>query len=308
MATTTTMTLGDLIEDTLSILYRNSERPFQVTVGSDALASDSDVSLTISSGESSVSATDLLENGQELMLVTAKSSDATPVFTVSRGYTSTTKANAATGDTLLVNPTFSRRDISEYIQRSFKSMLNTHLPYITSDTLTRVASKQYISMPATTVRVFSVRHVVTSTGRIVDVGGWQFEEDLPTSFVSTGKALRVPSTIDDDDDLIITYQTPYSWSDTTPTESSTIGIPLGAEDIPALWAAAYAVTRREVQRGDLEKIEEWNQDQAMRQGVNLRWARELWGEVYRRIDDAKRLQNVPKYRPFRKIPNVLQVK
>ncbi len=306
MATGTTQALSELIEDTFSILYRTAERPFQVAVGSDALAADvSDTSLTLATGYSAVSATDILENGQELMLVTAKSDDAVPVFTVSRGYANTTVEAAATTDVLLVNPSFARRDVSEWIQRCFKSLMNTHLPAISSAEMNRVASKQYIAMPSDTVRVLSVRHVITSTGRIVDVGGWQFEEDLPTSFTATGKALRVPSTIDDDDDLVVTYQAPYAWSDATPTEASTITCPLGAEDIPPLWAAAYAVTRREVQRGDLDKIEEWNQDQAMRQGINLRWARELWGEVYRRVDDSRRLQNVPKYRPFRKIPSIL---
>ena len=306
MATTTSKTLKELIEDTLSILYRNSERPFQVTTGSNALTADAtDTTCTLGSGASSVSATDILENGQELMLVTAKSSDATPVFTVARAYANTNVEASSTADTLLINPSFSRRDISVYIQRCFKSLMNTHLPAISSGSYTRTSKKQYIEMPATTVRVLSVRHMVTSTGRIVDVGGWQFEEDLPTGLISTGKALRLPSTVDDDDDMIVTFQAPYAWSDTTPVETSTISIPTGAEDIPALWAAAYAVSRREVTRGDLDKIEEWNQEAAMRQGVNLRWARELWGEVYRRVDDAKRLQYVPKYRTFRKIPHIL---
>ena len=44
---------------------------------------------------------------------------------------------------------------------------------------------------------------------------------------------------------------------------------------------------------------------AQRQGVNLRWARELWGEVYRRGDEVKKMQNLPKYRPYRKVPTLL---
>ena len=85
MATTTTVTLGGLIDDTLEMLYRTSERPFQVTVGSSALDSPTDTTLTVDDA-SRVQATDVLEIGDELMLITAKSDDSTPVLTVSRGY------------------------------------------------------------------------------------------------------------------------------------------------------------------------------------------------------------------------------
>ena len=45
---------------------------------------------------------------------------------------------------------------------------------------------------------------------------------------------------------------------------------------------------------------------AMQQGVNLRWARELWGEVYRRVDEAKSMLALPKHRPFRKMPHLVR--
>ena len=153
------------------------------------------------------------------------------------------------------------------------------------------------------MRVYSMRHLISQTGRIMDVGGWQFETALPTGIVSTGKALRVPTSVENNDTMIVVYQVPYTF--TGGTEDDTVALPLGSEDIPALWAAAYATTRREVSRNDVSKIEEWNQEAAQRQGVNLRWARELWGEVYRRVDEAKKMQNLPKYRPFRKVPNLL---
>ena len=304
MATTTTATLETLIEDTLSILYRLTERPYQVTVGSNALADGTDTTLTVSDG-ARLQTTDVVELGSELCLVTAKSSDATPVFTVARGYAGTTATSSGfpTSTVALINPPWPRNDVSTYLQRAVKSLMNSYLPYLVSTVYNRAAGLQYIELPATTVKVLSVRHVVTSTGRMVDIGGWQFEEDLPTAVVASTKLLRVPSTIDDDDDLIVTTQSPYSW--TGSGEAATVPLPLGAEDIPPLWAAAYAVTRREVTRSDIDKIEEWNQDAAMRQGVNLRWARELWGEVYRRLDEAKRMQYVPRHRPYRKMPNIL---
>ena len=83
MATTTTLTLGGLLDDTLEMLYRASDRPFQVEVGSNALDSATDTQLTVSDA-SRVQQTDVLEFGDEMCLVTGKSSDATPVVTEAR--------------------------------------------------------------------------------------------------------------------------------------------------------------------------------------------------------------------------------
>lgn len=303
MATTTTLTLGGLIDDTLEMLYRTSERPFQVEVGSSALDSPTDKTLTVDDADR-VQATDVLEIGDELMLITAKSNDATPVLTVSRGYAGTQASSGhATNAVALINPPWPRSSISDWIQRCFKSVMNAQLPNRVSELMTRTTDQQWISMPENTMRVYSVRHMIGQTGRIIDVGGWQFEQDMPTGLVSTGKALRTPTSIENNDELVVVYQTPYSF--TGSGDEATISVPIGAEDISALWAAAYAVTRREVNRLDVDKIEEWNQEAAMRQGVNLRWARELWGEVYRRIDEAKSMQGLPKYRTYRKMPHLL---
>lgn len=303
MATTTTVTLGGLIEDTLAALHQTAERPFQVTVGADALADAADTQLTVSDGDR-LQTTDVVEFGDELCLVTAKSDASTPVFTVARGYAGTTAtAGHSTGSVALINPPWPRSLIAEYIQRAFKALMNTALPSTTSAVMNRDTDKQYVVMPDTTMRVLSVRHMIAQTGRIMDIGGWQFEQDMPTGLVSTGKALRVPTSVENLDDLIVMYQTPYLWSGVG--DSASVEVPVGSEDIPVLWAAAYAVTRREVSRTDVDKIEEWNQEQAMRQGVNLRWARELWGEVYRRVDEAKSMQHIPKHRPFRKMAHVL---
>jgi len=303
MATTTTVSQGTLIEDTLEMLYRDSERPFQVTVGSNALDTASDTQLTVSDA-TRVQVTDILELGSELCLITAKSSDATPVLTVARGYAGTTASSGhTTGTTSLINPPWSRNSVKSYLARCFNSALNAFIPSLTSQSMSRATDLQYIVMPSNTMRVYSVRHIIGQTGRIIDINGWQFEEDMPTTDVSSGKALRLPTSVENEDSVIVVFQTPYEF--TSEEETGTVNLPLGSEDIPALWAAAYATTRREVNRMEVDKIEEWNQDAAMRQGVNLRWARELWGEVYRRIDEAKSLQYVPKYRPYRKMPHLL---
>ena len=97
MSTTVSLTRSDLIDEALAILYRSSERPRPVAVGSDALADASDTQLTLAAGDDDlVYVTSVLENGQELMLVTGKSTDATPVYTVSRSYAGTTASAGST--------------------------------------------------------------------------------------------------------------------------------------------------------------------------------------------------------------------
>lgn len=305
MATTTSVSLGTLIDETMSRLYRHSERPLQVTL-SGAPSSASSTSINLATGDASkLSITDVIEINQEAMLITAVNTS-TDIVTVSRGYAGTTASgdHVAT-DPVLVQPGHLRADVSRFVQRCLSGPMGVYLPSMTTESKYRVAGKQYIEMPATTQRVLSVRHLISVTGRIIDVGGWQFEEDLPTGMVSTGKALRVPSTVEDDDELIVMYVTPYTWSVTPPTEAATVSLPMACEDLPSLYAAAYAITGNEITRLDLDQIEEWNQDAAVRQGFNVRLMRELWGEFYRRIDEAKRVQNLPRVRPYRKMPHVI---
>ena len=304
MATTNSVTLGELIDETFEHLYRVTGRPLDATLAS--AISPTSTTFTLSTADDSIQVTDVLENGQELLLVTAKSDDTTPVFTVVRGYAGTTAVSATIGDQLVVNPPHSRRDIAKRIRRAFQTLMNRHLPTITNALLTRETGLQFIELPANTVKVFSARHVISGTGRIVDVGGWQFEQDLPTTDFTTGKVLRISASVTDTDEIIVVYQTPYLWSTEPPAEDSTIDIPLGTEDIPALWAAAYTATRREIQRSEVDQIEEWNQDQAIRQGVNLRLARDLWGEVYRRVDEARDLQYIPAHRPYRRMTHTFR--
>ena len=299
MSTLTSVSLETLVEETLSNLYRIAERPLETTVGSNALTDTSDTTLTLADA-SAVSATTKLEHGSELLLVTAKTADATPVLTVSRGYAATTKAAAPTGTRILIEPQWARADVIRWLQRCFASAFNKHLPSLETQAMSREDGYQYIIMPADTMRVLSVRHMSSVTGRIVDIGNWRLEQDLPTSLVSTGKALRLGSFVEDDDELIVTYQVPYEWTGTG--EDATVNIPIGSEDLAPLWVSAYAVARREVSRSELDKIEEWNQEQAIRAGVNLRAVRDAWGEFYRRLDEVRSIHPVPRHRPYRKMP------
>ncbi|KKL16733.1 hypothetical protein LCGC14_2492600 [marine sediment metagenome] len=300
MPTTTTVSLGDLVEETLDSLYRSAERPTQLVVGSDALDNDSDTQFTLSLG--SVNITDRVEGpAGELMLVTAKSADATPVYTVSRAYQNTTKADQATGTVFLKNPPFTRSQVTRWIQRGVSSLMNAELPHWETAEYTRHADFQYIELPADTLQVLRVRYFGLLEGRFSDVGGWEFQE-VPTSLVTSGLVLRVSAVITVDDDLIVDVQRPYAW--TGSGEAATVPLPVAAQDIPVLFASAYGQSRREISRGELDKIEEWNQDQAIRAGVNLRMIRDMWGEVYRRVDEAKKIHRLPKTRPFNKMPKV----
>jgi hypothetical protein len=298
MPATVSVSLGALIDEALDGLYRSAERPAQVIVGSNALGTTSDTQLTLSSG--SVDVTDRLEGpAGELMLVTAKSEDATPVYTVSRGYLGTTKAVQGTGTVLLKNPAFTRSEVTRWIQRAVSSFMNAELPYVEIKEYSRHSTFQYIELPSDSIDVFRVRHFGELDGRVADVGGWRFEE-VPTDVVASGKILRVSAGVTEDDELIVDVWRPYSWSDNT--EAGTVPLPLAGRDIPVLWAAAYGQSRREVSRAELDKIEEWNQEQAIRAGVNLRLVRDMWGEVYRRTDEAKEVHRTPRSRVYRKMP------
>jgi len=295
-----------MIDETLALLYQVSERPRPVTVGSTALTSGSDTSLTLASGdEDYVQVTSVLEGGQELLLVTGKSTDATPVFTVSRGYAGSTAAATghATSDTLQLDPAHPRHEIDRAIRRCLKGPFNVYLPNITNGAFTRVTDRQYFEMPATTMFVNSVRFFSSTTGKVIDVAGWQFEQDLPTSVSSTTKLLRLPSNVGNSDSMIVVYQTPYSFTGSG-DESDTISVPVGAEDLPSLWAAAYLAFGREISRIELDRVEEAHQDQQMRGGGNIRQIREMWAQFYRLVDEVRRNHHVPRHRPYRKMARI----
>ncbi len=300
MPTTTSVSLGDLIEETFDSLYRSSERPTQVVVGSNAIDDDSDTKFTLSTGFLDV--TDRAEGpAGELMLVTDKTADATPVYTASRAYQGTTKAKQPTGTVFLKNPDFTRSQVTRWIQRAVSSIMNTELPWWETTSFSRHPDFQYIELPADTLRVLRVRYFGLLEGRFSDVGGWEFQE-VPTTIVSTGRALRVSAAVSKDDNLIVDVQRPYMFDGAG--EAATVDLPVSGQDIPVLYAAAYGQSRREISRAELDKIEEWNQDQAIRAGVNLRMIRDMWGEVYRRVDEAKQTHRLPKTRPFTKMPKV----
>lgn len=288
------------------MLQRANERPAQVVVGSNALDSVSDTTLTLTGTIAAVQPTTLLEVGQELLLVTARSADATPVFTVVRGYAGTPKATAATGATVLIKPTWPRYEVRRRVLRAFSGPMTTYLPSITSTKVDVVANTYYVEMPSNCIDVLRVGFTTldgSSTSQWTEITQWEFVEDVPTTIVASGKMLTYPYGFQSGQDLHVTYQRPYTWSagGDDPAEAATIDVPVGAEDLPALYAAAYMASNREIARNELDKVEEWNQEAAMRQGMNLRLVSMLWGEFYRRLDECRRVQGVPKKRSYRKL-------
>lgn len=307
MASTTTLSLGALINDAMNVLYRANERPAQVTIGANALDTDTDTTFTLSSSAEwdQVHSPMIVENGQELLLVTAKSADATPVFTAARGYAGTPAAAAATGSTILVEPQWSRRRVRDAILRAFRRPLAAWLPAVATSVIAPATGKAYFEVPANTIDVLRVGYVDATTGGWFDLDGWDFVDDAGGAS-STGKLVtlhpQVQALTNVASSLYITRQTPYVWSGGTaePAEAETVAIPLGAEDLPSLYAAAYVMSNRELTRAEIDKSEEWTQEASIRQGTNIRMVSALWGEFYRALDEARRIQNVPRRIRYRK--------
>src|SRR5690606_1713553 len=296
MAAFVDVAVEDLVAEAIDVLYGETVRPLQVTVGAMALDNAADKTLTLVDA-THVNVTDRLEAPDgEIMIVTAKTDDEVPVLTVARSYAGkAADGGHPTTTRLTKNPTWSIHDTERRIRRAVSAVFNRYLPYVTSAVMQRSPSGQWVEMPADTMRVLRVRRIEDMTGRIVDVGGWYFEDNLPLSLVSTGAALRVPHYVNVSDDLIVDYQVPWDPS------GATVALPVGGEDLPVLWAVAYSLGRREVARGDVTKIEEWNQEQAIRQGVNLRLLRDLWLEFYRRLDEVRATYDYPKHRPYKRM-------
>lgn len=320
MALLSSVTLGELIDDSLEYLYRDAERPRTVVLGADALASVSDTSFTLAtSGDwEAVEPLDVLENGRELVVVTAKSSDATPVFTAVRGQLGTTdvRQTAASGAVLTLNPQWTRLRVQKAIERCLRRAMPVTVPSLTTTQVQVGQDKRILEVPATAIDVKRVAWYDTERGEWFTLDGWEFVDDVPVAISSTGKMVTLHQRATRLGNVNggnvqpyfqVTYQVPYSWETggTSPaSEADEIELPMSALDVPVLYAAAYLHLGRELTRLELDRVEEWNQDQAMRQGANLRLVKTAWDSYYQAIDDVRRTQTVPRHRPFRKMRKI----
>lgn len=301
---TVTVTLGALVDKVLVDVQDPSTTPLHVVTAT-SLTSGA-VTMTVTDA-AAVNISDVLEIDSELLLVTGKNTDPIPVLTVARGYYGSVAASHSSASLAYVNPRHPRVRVAEAVKRCFTRLEGLGLPMIESDTFNREAGYQYVEMPSKVRDVLRVGYVHPTSGRWFDVGAWAFIDSVPTSLAASGKILRLSRFPADDDDLIVTFQVPYRWSTfpTAPTETSTITLLEGTEDLPAVYAVAWLSARREVARQDIARAEEWNQGEPSRGGVSGSTVRVQWQEFYRALDEAKRLfRTLPVSRPYVPAPRI----
>jgi hypothetical protein len=299
-----TVSMSDLIDRALLEVQHPLELG-HVVVGSGALTAEASSTELTLEDPTGVEVNDVIEFPDgELLLVTAKSAEATPVLTVHRGYYGTTRAAHAEGAVGTVNPQFPRWRVKEAVRRSISRIDGLGVPLVLSETLRREEGRSYVDMPEDCREVITVKYVAES-GRIWELDRWTFHEDLPSNKFSTGKTLVVAAYARDDDDLEVTYRAHYRWSShpDAPGEDSTIDLPEGAEDLPAMYAAAWLAGAREISRHQLDRSEEWAQSQAAA-GQSGATVRALWQNFYRALDEAKRIVPVPVRRPYVRRPRL----
>lgn len=301
---TTSVTLGTLVDRALYELEAPAERGAPLVMGSNHLENTTDTDFTLSVGE--LSASDIVEFGSELVLVTAKSADVTPIYTCSRAYYGTTAAIHAAASLGSKNPQFARRRVADAIDRALPRLEALGVPMIVSATVSRVAGLRQVELPAAVRQVLQVLYVNTTSGRILELDGWFAYDTVPTAVSSTGKILMLPWYVLDDDDLHLVYSTPYAWTGAYPDEAATVTLPVGAEELPSSYAAAMMIAGREVSRQELDRAEEFSRTSPLQQGSGGALVRATWQNFYRSLDEVRRVVQfeVPTVRPLRTRPKV----
>jgi hypothetical protein len=302
---TTTLTLGDLVDSALYEIEHPAERGVALVLStSNFLENAADTQFTLSAG--SLKVNDLAEFGSELVLVTAKSADTNPIYTVQRGYYGTTAVGHPGGTVGQSNPQFPRRRVAEFVNRALGRMEGLGVPLVSSATFIREPGKRYIVLPVEVREVLQVMYVNPSSGRVLMLDGWAEYDNVPSSVSPTGKMLGLPWYVMDSDEVQVVYSEPYVWSGPLSDESSVIELPLAAADLPSAYAAAMMVAGREVSRMQLDRVEEWAQTEPLRGQGGGALVRAKWQEFYRLLDEARRVValDVPVHRPFVKRPKV----
>lgn len=299
---TVSKTLTELIDKVKFDLVSPGEQGRPVTLA--ASMDDSTTTLDlVAADDTGTVRSDLIEVDDELMLITAK--DGTPEYTVVRGFYGSTAAAHTTSSTAFVNPTFPRVRIAEAIKRSFARMEALGVPLIKSVTDSRETDLSYIETADDIREVLQVLYWGTD-GRIRELDGWEFYQNLPTGQFANGTALNVPKITANADELEIVYRAPYRWSThpSAPVGASTIDIPEGAEDLPALYAAAWLLSSREVSRSEIDRSEEWGRTEMLERGQSAAMVRAKWQEFYRALDEARRLNPIPQPIHYKRRPGL----
>lgn len=310
MAVTTQVALGTMVDEALDTLYRAVERPALVFIGSDGLSSNVDTTMTLGSnadGNYDINVTDVLEYGQEMMLVTNKTTDTTPVYTVQRGYLGTSAtATLPTGTPVIVNPKFPRRDLARAIQRAFSGPISKGLPYSKiSAVLTVATNDRMLEVPADVLRPVSILDPFDGSV-LLEHGQFDFFENLPAALSSTGNAIRLPGFFGPNYDTVyFEYFAAYPWSNTPVVETSTIPVYYGAEDLASLYAAWFVVTGSELSRVENSDINAFASENPNIKQVNYQTVKSWQTNFYMRLDEARAIRPAKQqHRPYRRMRTV----
>jgi len=287
------VTLDDLVSRALLELRSPTEVGFTVTSPNSISTGLTTIALTSAAELARVNISDLLEVDYELMLVTGKD-ELNVSVQVQRAYYGTTLADHAAFSVLAVNSPWPRFRVVEGIRRSFGRLEAFDLFVVTSELMSPVTSdldvnRMVLEMPEETRSVISVRYGLD------ELYNWEFLDDLPLAAYPTGKVVRLPRDVNETMELYVTYRVPYRWSThpEPPTATSTVMLPEGAEELPAVYGACWLLSAREVSRSELDRSEEWNRTEPLRSGVSAGFVRAKWQEFYRALDEARRLDPVP---------------
>lgn len=295
----TSKTLDAFIDEALAEIVRYDERGYGVTTSSAmTLAS---TTLTSDAG-AKISPTDVIEIGSELMLVSAVSADVIPVLTVSRGYDNTTIATHASGVVATVNPSFTRKRVGLAIQRAFPAIEAGRVFNVVTESLTREPGMEFALFSVPVRDVLRVGYM-DGYGRFEPVvDGWRFFDDMPTSTAPNGQIIRVPRYVNDDDELVVTYSTPFRWSSypASPSGTDTMTMPEGSEHLPCQYAVAWLAVGRELSRQDIDRTEEWNRSQGYTSGLSTSLIKQMWAQFYQALANAARLYVPEVARPYRR--------
>lgn len=320
-----------LIEDSLGLLYRNADRPLTVFFVSPVVGATNPTTCTLTDA-SSVNVGDILEMGQEMLIVTAKSLDTVPVLTVQRGWfgSPVTASGASAGDTVIVNPTFPRYRLASHLVKCLQGPMTVGIPEVVSYITVATTNQFYINLPVDCIKPvrLAYRVIYTSGGAypfqaFQDVSSWHYDADLPTGVDSlgntpfpTGKIINIPPSLailgvnapTSQVDLFITYERQYQWTpliggSTTSKpvlETDTVNLPVGGEDLPAMYAAYYEASGREMSRLQVDRLEQWQQEASVRTGVSIRMIESWRQQFMQRMEEAQKIKPQRTNRPYRK--------
>lgn len=292
MSNVTTVQMSTLIDRALAEIQSPNEVSSLVTLNVPVSATTTQFDVT-----GTVAVTDVLEFGNELVLVTAVNDN---IATVHRGYYKSAATTHAANALGLRNPQFARIRAQYAVEEAFARLEALGVPLIKSQLVTPMASPFATSDRLILDPGEEVREVLRVRLGQYDLDGWEFMDHDAT--VASGNFIRMPPNVSlyADEQYTVISRCPYRWDSypAAPTATSTMVVPESAEHLPSSYAAAWLCMGREVSRHDLDRVSEWVEGEPTRAGVSARMVQSKWQDFYRKLDEVRRLNPVPKRRPL----------